>query len=146
MTAVHSYLAYTEVQLDALAFFLSFWLFLSGHFVHFCHRLFVDAYFITCESRSLINADLWSAELVSPVVSPTSFGAHCLSFAFFVHCGSADNLTVFTRSSGGTMLKIWSKSCERTSEWEHANIQLASYKTPFQVNHTAHCRVLHFFV
>jgi MAM domain, meprin/A5/mu len=99
--------------------------------------LFTDAYFIACESKSLMNADLMSAELVSPVISPTSFGAFCLLFDYFVHCGSADNLTVYTRNSEGVRRQEWSKSCDQTaSSWQHTDIQLVAYKTAFQVKAT----------
>ena len=83
-----------------------------------------------------MNADLMSAELVSPVISPTSFGAFCLLFDYFVHCGSADNLTVYTRNSEGVKRQEWSKSCDQLSSWQHIDIQLNAYKTAFQVKPT----------
>jgi len=82
----------------------------------------------------MINADLFTAELLSPLVSPTSFGIYCLSFDFFLHCGSTDNLFVYTVNLEGVKRQEWYKSCGQIIEWQHVDVQLTKYIVPFQVS------------
>lgn len=88
-----------------------------------------------CEVSKMINANVFSAELISPMLNPTSRDPYCMSFSYFVHSNDRDNLAAYTKgANSGQRLKLWSAKGQLNSNWQRAAVEIQLKTEPFEVH------------